>query len=104
MNDEQETNHAFARSLSNDRLEADDLAKQKFVAGQWRELLSEIPHVTCWCGLKMPLRFAYRCLYCGEYYCQSCAESHFGITRAKYQENKAANVELRGAALLRRPA
>ena len=97
MNNYQETQPASGASLLTAGLDADDQEKQIFVAAQWRELLSEIPQVTCGCGLKMPLRFSYRCLYCGEYYCQSCAESHFGMTRSEYQKNKAANVKVRGA-------
>ena len=34
-------------------------------------------------GLKLPIWLAYRCLYCGFYFCQSCAESHFGKSRGQ---------------------
>lgn len=40
--------------------------------------------VNCCCGTKLPTWIAFRCLYCGEYYCQKCAEIHFGKTRAEY--------------------
>ena len=40
--------------------------------------------VTCGCGRTNPIRFMYRCLYCGEFYCQPCAEEHFGKTREQY--------------------
>lgn len=67
------------------------MTKLEVVAAQWRECMQgEIPRVTCACGLKMPLRFAYRCLYCGEFYCQKCAEIHFGKTRAEYDAARGA--------------
>lgn len=73
------------------RNENEDGAKQIFVAAQFRETMQgKIPEVTCGCGLKMPLRFAFKCVYCCEYYCQSCAEAHFGKTRAEYYAEKAA--------------
>jgi hypothetical protein len=36
--------------------------------------------ITCGCGHNVPLRFMYKCLYCGEYHCKPCAEVHFGQT------------------------
>lgn len=63
-------------------------AKAAFVAAQWKQANGPQPDVTCGCGLKLPLRFAYRCLYCGEFYCQSCAEAHFGKTREQYNAEK----------------
>ena len=67
----------------------DDTAKKAaFVAAQWKQAKGPQPDVVCGCGLKLPLRFAYRCLYCGEFYCQSCAEQHFGKTREQYNAEK----------------
>lgn len=34
--------------------------------------------ITCGCGWKRWIAYAYRCLYCGEWYCAPCAEIHFG--------------------------
>ncbi len=34
--------------------------------------------VTCPCGKKVGIILAYRCLYCGVYFCTSCAVRHFG--------------------------
>jgi len=66
--------------------------KLKFVTKQFREAMyhegQDVQKVTCGCGLCMPLRFAYRCLYCGEFYCMNCAEIHFGKTRKEYNEEK----------------
>jgi hypothetical protein len=36
--------------------------------------------ITCGCGLPRALNLAYKCLYCGEWFCFSCAETHFGTT------------------------
>lgn len=33
--------------------------------------------VTCECGVVAPLWLMYRCLYCGRYWCKSCAGKHF---------------------------
>lgn len=62
----------------------------EFVAKQWQESKGPNPQVTCECGLTMPLRFAYRCLYCGAFFCQRCAETHFGKTREQYNLERAA--------------
>lgn len=66
--------------------------KAAFVAKQFKEAMyhegEAVQKVTCGCGLTMPLRFAYRCLYCGEYYCMACAERHFGKTREEYSAEK----------------
>jgi hypothetical protein len=59
-------------------------------ARQWREALGDATRVTCECGLAAPLRFLFRCLYCGCFFCQSCAEVHFGKTRAQYRAEQAA--------------
>ena len=96
--DELATKPASAQSCSTDGLDAQ--LKQKFVAKQFREAMyqegKKVQEVTCGCGCKMPLRFAFKCLYCGEFYCQTCAEHHFGKTRAQWIADKAANVKLTG--------
>jgi hypothetical protein len=38
----------------------------------------ETPYVTCGCAIRIPLRSAFRCLYCEEFFCTGCAELHFG--------------------------
>lgn len=66
------------------------------VASQMREIISsaeieEVAMFTCSCGFRLPLRHGYRCFYCGEFYCYSCAERHFGKSRKEYykeEENK----------------
>ena len=54
--------------------------------------------MTCECGLTLPLRFAFRCLYCGQFYCARCAGEHFGATRAQYYERKARRQRIKKAA------
>lgn len=36
--------------------------------------------IICPCGLRRALEKAYRCLYCGIWFCFSCGEKHFGET------------------------
>jgi len=33
--------------------------------------------ITCPCGERIPLMEAYRCLFCGIWFCKDCAEEHF---------------------------
>lgn len=56
---------------------------------QWREALGEQPRVTCGCGIRPPIRFLFRCLYCQCFFCADCAEVHFGKTRAEYFAGRA---------------
>ena len=72
---------------------ADDVSQETyeeklaFVASQLRELTAQgaLPGVTCYCGRHWSIRYMCRCLYCGEWYCIPCAETHFGLTRAEYR-------------------
>ncbi len=57
--------------------------KEKFIRKQFKEAMKS--HVTCKCNTCAPLRFMYRCLYCGEFFCLHCAEIHFGKTRSEYR-------------------
>lgn len=66
-------------------------AKREFVAKQTKEA-SETGYVTLRNFGKMrrgriPVWIAFRCLYCGEYFNQSGAEEHFGMTREEYYKN-----------------
>jgi hypothetical protein len=42
--------------------------------------------VTCPCGRERAINRAVRCLYCDIWYCETCAEEHFGETRADYRK------------------
>jgi hypothetical protein len=71
-----------------DNCAADVEAKRAAV----RRQLHQVKHyakVTCGCGLTLSVMYSFRCLYCGEFYCQRCAEVHFGKTRAAYEHERA---------------
>ena len=54
-------------------------------AAQWREAKGEQPFIHCGgCDHFIPMRFLFRCLYCGIWFCKTCAEDHFGQTRDDY--------------------
>lgn len=43
--------------------------------------------VTCGdCGRKVGMLFAYRCYYCGIFFCVECAEKHFGKKREEFPQ------------------
>jgi len=65
----------------------DIIKKREVVARQFKEAINT-HSVTCGCDNKLPLPYAFRCLYCGEYYCQKCAEIHFGKTREEHNREK----------------
>ena len=44
--------------------------------------------ITCVCDSEISLYEAYRCLYCGIWWCEPCAEEHFGQTISEYHSNK----------------
>lgn len=62
-------------------------------ARQHREDKGEQPKITCGCGLKAPIRFLFKCLYCECYFCLDCAEVHFGKTRAEYFKGRSRGQE-----------
>ena len=65
-------------------------AKRNFVAKQTQEAES-MGYVTLRnCGEirtgTIPVWMAFRCLYCGEYFNQTMAEEHFGMTRKEMND------------------
>ena len=38
------------------------------------------------CGKKVRIQAAYKCLYCGFWFCATCAEVHFGKTREQHNK------------------
>jgi len=48
------------------------------------------PFVRCPCLKKLDLLHAYKCLYCGIWFCEACAEKHFGKTKAEHLKEKEA--------------
>lgn len=43
----------------------------------------KIVRVTCDCGKRPDIRCAFRCYYCGIYFCKACAGKHFGDSEEK---------------------
>jgi len=70
-------------------------AKRKFVAKQTQEAGSTGYVTLRNCGEirtgTIPVWMAFRCLYCGEYFNQSMAEDHFGMTRKQFFEQSKEN-------------
>lgn len=67
----------------------DYIKKFQFIYQQTKEMTDPVrPFVRCGCGKKLWPHQAYKCLYCGEWYCKQCAEEHFGKTVAQYKADK----------------
>ena len=66
---------------------AEGSEKKRVIADQWSEATAQ-NSITCTCGLQRALPLAFRCLYCGQYYCHRCAEIHFGQTLAEWVGKK----------------
>jgi hypothetical protein len=61
--------------------------KIRFVYLQLKQAQDHIrPFVRCGCRKTLGMHNAYKCLYCGQWYCMQCAEEHFGKTIAQYRE------------------
>ena len=58
-----------------------------FVKRQAMEIFTE-GSITCFCGDEISLLEAYKCLYCDGWFCEPCAEEHFGKTVKEYLEEK----------------
>lgn len=69
---------------------------------QWRQAKGSNPMVTCGCGLRAPIRFLYRCLYCGVFFCEPCAEAHFGKSKAAWKIEQRIRIRKLATAALKR--
>lgn len=67
---------------------------------QWLQVLAGAGKVTCECERTLPLPYLFRCLYCGCFFCQACAEVHFGKTRKQYAEERATEIAAERKAVL----
>jgi hypothetical protein len=48
---------------------------------QWGELYGKpLPLLHCPCGREMDIAHAYRCAYCGVWWCELCGKRHFAET------------------------
>jgi len=69
--------------------QAEKIEPEKAVRmGQQYSQLWSTSEVTCHCGTKIHFMDAFRCLYCGEFFCQRCAEVHFGQTQRDWMKQK----------------
>lgn len=74
-----------------------DVASDKVQAilRQQYKAAAESAVIICPCGHSRALSRAYRCLYCGLYFCEKCAERHFGKTRLEwYAERRGEKVTI----------
>lgn len=69
---------------------ADSEEKKALLRSQWAEAVAPARRVTCACGQPRSLELAYRCLYCGAWFCVPCAEAHFGQTMLEWKQKKRA--------------
>jgi len=71
--------------------------KIAFIAKQIRETVQQTNNgipvrlgtITCRCGRERGIVLMYKCLYCKEWYCEICAEQHFGQTVAEFRKKHA---------------
>ncbi|ACB76657.1 hypothetical protein [Opitutus terrae] len=68
---------------------ASDPVQKDHLRRQWSDAV-ERRTITCECGQIRALELAYRCLYCGAWFCVPCAESHFGMTLQQWKQKKRA--------------
>jgi len=64
--------------------EEEMLANRVTIRLQGREILEQLawdrgkaPRVTCRCGKRLSVLMAFRCFYCGVWFCKECAAEHF---------------------------
>lgn len=70
---------------------SESVEKRKRLKLQWAEA-AQSGHdnavITSGCGQVRSIEIAFRCLYCGEWFCVPCAEKHFGQTIQEWIEAK----------------
>lgn len=73
-----------------------DLSKAELVKRQVRETVKQeadgvtvrMATITCGCGWERGIMHMYQCLYCRVWFCQICAEKHFGKTVEQYYQDR----------------
>lgn len=63
--------------------------KRAHLQQQWSEAVASRT-IHCECGQIRALEMAYRCLYCGAWFCVPCGEIHFGMTLLEWKQKKRA--------------
>lgn len=61
-----------------------EMARKQFQLAKGPQMLP------CECGRDLPIRFMFRCFYCRLWFCEACAEIHFGKSREEYFAKRAA--------------
>jgi len=56
-------------------------------------------HVDCCCGVALAVHDTFRCLYCGMWFCKTCAEEHFGCTVKEWVAGKEVDAAFEAYAL-----
>jgi len=75
--------HPIHRAPRNDE---ELVEKRVIVRKQYTEIFDQggldaherLVWVTCPCSRRLAVSQAYKCLYCGVFFCKACAEIHFG--------------------------
>lgn len=64
--------------MAEDMTQAEIREKRVFLRCQIGPLILQgTPNVKCRCGQFLPVWMAFRCYYCGEFFCRACAAAHF---------------------------
>lgn len=72
----------------------DWIDKANFIKKQIKETVDQdsngvtvrLATITCRCGWKRSIMHMFQCLYCKEWFCHLCAETHFGKTVEQYRK------------------
>lgn len=64
-----------------------DPLKKQLLEEQYKEART-FGSIHCCCDQLRAITMAYRCLYCGVWFCQRCAEIHFGMTLQEWIKKK----------------
>lgn len=62
--------------------------KKYILQSQWQSATTHRMLCCGQCGRVRALELAFRCLYCGIWFCFSCAESHFGLKVRDYRASQ----------------
>lgn len=65
-----------------------DSTKRDLLLKQHAQAMTGSKAVDCHCGSTVAIHNAYRCLYCGLWFCAPCAEEHFGMSLDYYDRVK----------------
>lgn len=67
------------------------LEEKRFVIwAQLKELgsMKKQQHITCLCKKVVPIMYAYRCYYCGVFFCPKCAGKHFDYHPESFEKDR----------------